>query len=63
MLRWRALPADRQSSFGTVVPSPSDLADAERAVRRLHTALSRAAAGTGIAAGTADDECAARSDT
>ncbi|WP_327075150.1 hypothetical protein OG196_40955 [Kitasatospora purpeofusca] len=63
VLRWRALPADRQSSFGTVVPSPSDLADAERAVRRLHTALSRAAAATGTAAGTAADGCAARSDT
>ncbi len=69
VLRWRALPADRQSSFGTVVPSSSDLADAERAVRRLHTALTRAAAGTeagtGADAGTADtgtDGCEGRSD-
>ncbi|MFD8320398.1 hypothetical protein [Kitasatospora purpeofusca] len=50
VLRWRALPADGQSSFGTVVPSPSDLTDAEQAVRRLHTALTRAATGTATGA-------------
>ncbi len=49
--------------------SSSGLADAERAVRRLHTALTRAAAGTeagtGADAGTADtgtDGCEGRSD-
>ncbi|MFJ8436774.1 hypothetical protein ACIQ9P_36315 [Kitasatospora sp. NPDC094019] len=50
VLRWRALPAGRQSSFGTVVPSATELADAELAVRRLEAALTRAAAGTGIGA-------------
>ncbi|MFI2608385.1 hypothetical protein [Kitasatospora sp. NPDC018619] len=42
VLRWRALPADRGQSFGTVVPSPAELTDAEAAVRRLRTALVRA---------------------
>ncbi|MFJ4094232.1 hypothetical protein ACIPYS_21845 [Kitasatospora sp. NPDC089913] len=54
VLRWRALPADRLSSFGTVVPSPAELADAEEAVRRLETALARAAGGGTGADGTAD---------
>ncbi|MFG3226026.1 hypothetical protein ACGF07_14755 [Kitasatospora sp. NPDC048194] len=41
VLHWRALPADRRHSFGTVVPTPHELADAEGAVRRLHTVLAR----------------------
>ncbi|WP_234322929.1 hypothetical protein [Streptomyces sp. NRRL S-350] len=43
VLHWRALPADPPRSFGTVVPTPEELADAERAVRRLHTTLNRTA--------------------
>ncbi|MFH9349533.1 hypothetical protein [Kitasatospora sp. NPDC017646] len=39
VLSWRSLPADRRQSFGTVVPGPEALADAEDAVRRLHSAL------------------------
>ncbi len=46
VLHWRALPADRQWSFGTVVPTARDLGDAEQAVRHLHAALTRTAAGT-----------------
>ncbi|MGW1173788.1 hypothetical protein ACWD4P_08690 [Kitasatospora sp. NPDC002543] len=42
VLQWRALPAGRSQSFGAVVPSPAELTDAERAVRRLHSALLRA---------------------
>ncbi|BFV60677.1 hypothetical protein KCMC57_up57810 [Kitasatospora sp. CMC57] len=45
VLHWRALPADPRRSFGTVVPTPEELADAERAVRRLHTTLTRTACG------------------
>ncbi|MFE9845324.1 STAS domain-containing protein [Streptomyces goshikiensis] len=39
VLHWRTLTADRAQSFGTVVPTPAELADAEDAVRLLHTAL------------------------
>ncbi|MFF3006768.1 hypothetical protein ACFVTF_28665 [Kitasatospora sp. NPDC057940] len=39
VLQWSALPADQKWSFGTVVPTPDDLADAEQAVRRLHFVL------------------------
>ncbi|MFD8708676.1 hypothetical protein ACFV1W_39880 [Kitasatospora sp. NPDC059648] len=43
VLSWRSLPADRRQSFGTVVPGPEALADAEGAVRRLQAALLRTA--------------------
>ncbi|MFE2923776.1 STAS domain-containing protein [Streptomyces goshikiensis] len=39
VLQWRTLTADRAQSFGTVVPTPAELADAEDAVRLLQTAL------------------------
>ncbi|MEU5664428.1 hypothetical protein [Streptomyces longwoodensis] len=39
VLRWRALPADRGGSFGTVLPSPEEYAEAEDAVRLLQDAL------------------------
>ncbi|MBD0693708.1 hypothetical protein [Streptomyces sp. CBMA123] len=41
VLRWRSLPADRRQSFGTVVPDADELGDAEGAVRRLCSALTR----------------------
>ncbi|MFD9690810.1 hypothetical protein ACFWXO_34195 [Kitasatospora sp. NPDC059088] len=41
VLAWRSLPADRQRSFGTVVPGIGELADAETAVRRLAAGLTR----------------------
>ncbi|MFJ9773523.1 hypothetical protein ACIRVF_20145 [Kitasatospora sp. NPDC101157] len=46
VLSWRSLPAERRQAFGTVVPGPEALADAEGAVRRLQEALVR----TGTAA-------------
>ncbi|MCU7826925.1 hypothetical protein KSNIM_35825 [Kitasatospora sp. DSM 101779] len=39
VLHWRILPAAQGQSFGTVVPTPEELADAENATRRLHTVL------------------------
>ncbi|MFF4845587.1 hypothetical protein [Streptomyces collinus] len=39
VLRWRAMPVDRGSTFGTVLPSPEEYAEAEDAVRRLQYAL------------------------
>ncbi|MEU4036109.1 hypothetical protein [Streptomyces collinus] len=39
VLRWRAMPADRGGSFGTVLPSPEQYKEAEDAVRRLQDAL------------------------
>ncbi|MFB7503327.1 hypothetical protein [Streptomyces broussonetiae] len=39
VLRWRALPADRGGSFGTVLPGPEEYTEAEDAVRRLQDAL------------------------
>ncbi|UXY36635.1 hypothetical protein [Streptomyces albidocamelliae] len=39
VLRWRAMPADRGGSFGTVLPSPEEYKEAEDAVRRLPDAL------------------------
>ncbi|MFF8932231.1 hypothetical protein ACF1AO_33760 [Streptomyces longwoodensis] len=39
VLRWRALPADRGGSFGTVLPSPEEYTEAEDAVRLLQDAL------------------------
>ncbi|MFF7250250.1 hypothetical protein ACFZBU_41000 [Embleya sp. NPDC008237] len=44
ILRWRALPADRGGTFGTVLASPEQYAEAEDAVRRLHDALAQIAA-------------------
>ncbi|MGW2690026.1 hypothetical protein ACWC6I_43620 [Streptomyces sp. NPDC001414] len=41
ILRWRALPAGRGGTFGTVPASPEDYAEAEDAVRRLQDALAR----------------------
>ncbi|MFF2198718.1 hypothetical protein ACFVXK_38015, partial [Streptomyces sp. NPDC058157] len=43
VLQWRTLTADRHTSFGTVVPTPEELLDAERAVRHVRTALTRTA--------------------
>ena len=40
VLHWRSLPADKPQSFGTVVPTAGELADAEHAVRRLAEVLS-----------------------
>ncbi|WP_052391074.1 hypothetical protein [Streptomyces sp. NRRL B-24484] len=39
VLHWRVLPAEHGQSFGTVVPAPEELADAENAIRRLHAVL------------------------
>ncbi|MFF4540003.1 STAS domain-containing protein [Streptomyces aureus] len=39
VLDWRALTAEDGQSFGTRVPEPRELTDAENAVRRLRTAL------------------------
>ncbi|MEW1913479.1 hypothetical protein AB0442_34505 [Kitasatospora sp. NPDC085895] len=47
VLHWRVLPAAHGLSFGTVVPTPDELADAENATRRLHAVL------TGIGADAA----------
>lgn len=46
VLRWRAMPADRGGSFGTVLPSPEEYKEAEDAVRRLQAALAVIAAET-----------------
>ncbi|MFD0268558.1 hypothetical protein ACFVGY_18590 [Streptomyces sp. NPDC127106] len=46
VLTWRALPAAGQrQSFGTTVPTPSELQDAEEAVRHLHTTLAHTGEG------------------
>ncbi|MEY2244521.1 hypothetical protein [Streptomyces sp. BF23-18] len=39
VLRWRALPASRGGTFGTVLPSPEQYTEAEDAVRQLQNAL------------------------
>lgn len=44
VLRWRALPADRGGTFGTVLANPEDYAKAEEAVRRLQDGLAQIAA-------------------
>ncbi|MFG2841067.1 STAS domain-containing protein [Streptomyces zaomyceticus] len=41
VLRWRALTADREHAFGTVVPTPEEFTDAENAVRHLQSVLAR----------------------
>ncbi|MEV4943483.1 STAS domain-containing protein [Streptomyces zaomyceticus] len=43
VLRWRALTADPQQAFGTVLPTPEEFTDAENAVRHLQTALAHIA--------------------
>ncbi|MGW5640114.1 hypothetical protein [Streptomyces sp. NPDC003832] len=45
VLDWRALAVPEVQSFGTRVPSPDELADAENAVRRLYAALTANPAG------------------
>ncbi|MEW2511127.1 hypothetical protein [Streptomyces sp. NPDC046870] len=45
VLRWRALPADRGGTFGTVLASPEEYTEAEEAVRRIQDSLARIAAG------------------
>ncbi|MFJ8162274.1 hypothetical protein ACIRBY_15265 [Streptomyces sp. NPDC096136] len=44
VLHWRALPAEDGFAFGAVQPTPEQYAEAEDAVRRLHTTLTRVAA-------------------
>ncbi|MFI1533919.1 hypothetical protein [Streptomyces anandii] len=44
ILRWRAMPADRGGTFGTVFASPEEYAEAEQAVRRLQDILAWIAA-------------------
>ncbi|MGI5413918.1 hypothetical protein ACQEV9_44860 [Streptomyces chartreusis] len=44
VLRWRALPSDGGGTFGTVLPSPEEYAQAEDAVRRLRAALAQISA-------------------
>ncbi|MFE6855521.1 STAS domain-containing protein [Streptomyces sp. NPDC057674] len=39
VLRWRALIADQEHAFGTVVPTPEEFTDAENAVRHLQSVL------------------------
>ncbi|MFI5825436.1 hypothetical protein ACIA8I_41275 [Streptomyces rishiriensis] len=41
VLRWRALPADRSGTFGTVLPSPDEYTEAEDAVRRLQDVMAQ----------------------
>ncbi|MGW2787577.1 hypothetical protein ACWC3X_41345 [Streptomyces populi] len=41
VLGWRALPASRGGTFGTVLPSPEQYTEAEDAVRQLQDALAR----------------------
>ncbi|MGW7438494.1 hypothetical protein [Streptomyces sp. NPDC054849] len=41
VLRWRALTADRGSTFGTVLPSLEEYTEAEDAVRRLRDTLAQ----------------------
>ncbi|GAA4982671.1 hypothetical protein [Kitasatospora paranensis] len=43
VLHWRALPAPQGQAFGTVLPTPDDMTDAEHAVRRLNGMLARIA--------------------
>ncbi|MEV4192673.1 hypothetical protein [Streptomyces toxytricini] len=45
VLRWRALPADQGGTFGTVLASAEEYAEAEEAVRQLQDALARLTAG------------------
>ncbi|GAB2856159.1 hypothetical protein GCM10022221_64730 [Actinocorallia aurea] len=40
ILGWRSLAADDRHSFGTTIPAPGQLADAEQAFSRLHAFLS-----------------------
>ncbi|GGY02841.1 hypothetical protein [Streptomyces anandii] len=44
ILRWRALPADRGGTFGTVFASPEEYTQAEEAVRQLQECLALIAA-------------------
>ncbi|MER7761911.1 hypothetical protein [Streptomyces sp. NPDC097619] len=46
VLQWRALTADPDHAFGTVLPTTGELADAEHAIRHLHTVLARIPAHT-----------------
>ncbi|MFD3729812.1 hypothetical protein [Streptomyces sp. NPDC058671] len=39
VLHWRALPADHGPTFGAVLPTLEEYAEAEDAVRRLHRTL------------------------
>ncbi|KPI05777.1 hypothetical protein OV450_3904 [Actinobacteria bacterium OV450] len=41
VLHWRALPAERGGTFGTVLASPEDYTEAEDAVRRLQEVLAQ----------------------
>lgn len=41
VLHWRALPADRGGTFGTVLPSAEEYTEAEDAVRRLQDVLAQ----------------------
>ncbi|MFF0205151.1 hypothetical protein [Streptomyces sp. NPDC005017] len=41
VLRWRALPATRGGTFGTVLPSPEEYTEAEDAVRHLQDVLAQ----------------------
>ncbi|OPC77097.1 hypothetical protein B4N89_41760 [Embleya scabrispora] len=41
VLRWRALPAERRESFGTVVPDPGQYTQAENAVRHLQDTMAQ----------------------
>jgi hypothetical protein len=41
VLRWRALPANRGGTFGTVLASPEEYTEAEDAVRRLQDVLAQ----------------------
>ncbi|MFJ2825975.1 hypothetical protein ACIO7M_33480 [Streptomyces toxytricini] len=45
VLRWRALSADQGGTFGTVLASAGEYAEAEEAVRQLQDALARLTAG------------------
>ncbi|MDX2591406.1 hypothetical protein PV343_03755 [Streptomyces sp. WI03-4A] len=41
VLRWRVLPSEHGGTFGTVLPSPEEYAEAEDAVRQLQEALAQ----------------------
>lgn len=41
VLRWRALPADRGGTFGTVLATSEEYTEAEEAVRRLQDVLAQ----------------------
>jgi hypothetical protein len=41
VLHWRALPADREGAFGTILPSSEQYTEAEDAVRLLQDALAQ----------------------